>query len=186
MAGVNKVIIVGHLGADPEVRYTQGGQAVASFNIATSETFNDKNGERQERTEWHKIVVWAKLAELCGEYLRKGRQAYIEGRLQTRQWDDKDGNKRYTTEIVAQTVQFLGGRGDNAGAGPRTDEGGAQAPAPRPQAAAPQQRPPQQQAPQPQQPRAAASGGNGAGGNSGGGDQFNYGPPPLSDDDIPF
>lgn len=177
MAGVNKVIIVGHLGADPEVRYTQGGQAVASFNVATSETFNDKNGERQERTEWHRVVAWAKLAELCGEYLRKGRQAYIEGRLQTRQWDDKDGNKRYTTEIVAQTVQFLGGRGDNAGA-PRADDGHAPAPAPR-QQAAPQQRPPQpqQQAqPQPQQPRAA----------SGGGDQFNYGPPPLSDDDIPF
>jgi single-strand DNA-binding protein len=171
MAGVNKVIIVGHLGADPEVRYTQGGQAVASFNVATSETFNDKNGERQERTEWHRIVAWAKLAELCGEYLRKGRQAYIEGRLQTRQWDDKDGNKRYTTEIVAQTVQFLGGRGDNAGA-PRSDEGGAPAPAPR-QQAAPQQRPPQQQA----APQARAPSG---------GDQFNYGPPPLSDDDIPF
>src|SRR5512137_1224495 len=119
MAGVNKVIIVGHLGADPEVRYTQSGQAVASFNVATSETFNDKNGERQERTEWHRIVAWAKLAELCGEYLKKGRQVYLEGRLQTRQWDDKDGNKRYTTEIVAQNVQFLGGRGDNAG--PRDD-----------------------------------------------------------------
>jgi single-strand DNA-binding protein len=172
MAGVNKVIIVGHLGADPEVRYTQSGQAVASFNVATSETFNDKNGERQERTEWHRIVAWAKLAELCGEYLKKGRQVYLEGRLQTRQWDDKDGNKRYTTEIVAQNVQFLGGRGDNAGGGARDE-----APAPR-QQQQPQQ---QQQRPQPQQQQ-----GGGQQQRGGGGDQFNYGPPPLSDDDIPF
>ncbi len=172
MAGVNKVIIVGHLGADPEVRYTQGGQAVASFNVATSETFNDKNGERQEKTEWHRIVAWAKLAELCGEYLRKGRQVYLEGRLQTRQWDDKEGNKRYTTEIVAQNVQFLGGR-EGAGAPRMNDDGGQQqAPAPR------QQAPQQQRAPQAQaQPR---------NNNNGGGEQFNYGPPPLSDDDIPF
>lgn len=168
MAGVNKVIIVGHLGADPEVRYTQSGQAVASFNVATSENFTDKNGERQERTEWHRIVAWAKLAELCGEYLRKGRQVYLEGRLQTRQWDDKDGNKRYTTEIVAQNVQFLGGR-DGARA---QDDAGGQPAAPR------------QQAPRPQQ--AAAPQGGGQQQRSGGGDQFNYGPPPLSDDDIPF
>ena len=120
MAGVNKVIIVGNLGKDPEVRYTPQGQAVANFSVATSEAWNDKSGQKQERTEWHRVVVWGKLGELCGKYLSKGRQAYIEGRLQTRAWDDKDGNKRYTTEIVATTVQFLGG---NAGAG-ASKEGG--------------------------------------------------------------
>src|SRR5690242_17618873 len=115
---VNKAIILGNLGQDPEVRYTQSGQAVASFSVATSEVYTDKSGERQEKTEWHRIVAWGKTAELCGEYLRKGRQVYLEGRLQTRQWEDKDGQKRYTTEIVAQTVQFLGGRTDrDAGAG---------------------------------------------------------------------
>ncbi|MFC2074655.1 single-stranded DNA-binding protein [Bdellovibrionota bacterium] len=108
MAGVNKVIIIGNLGTDPEVRFTPSGSAVANFTVATSENWKDKNGQRQERTEWHRIVVWGKLAELCGEYLSKGRQAYIEGRLQTRSWDDKEGKKRYTTEVVAQTVQFLG------------------------------------------------------------------------------
>lgn len=107
MAGINKVIIIGNLGKDPELRHTPQGQAVANFPVATSENWNDKNGQRQERTEWHRIVVWGKLAELCGKYLAKGRKAYIEGRLQTRAWDDKDGQKRYTTEIVANTVQFL-------------------------------------------------------------------------------
>lgn len=107
--GVNKVILIGNLGADPEVRFTPGGQAVANFRVATNESWTDKNGQKQERTEWHRIVVWGKLAELCGEYLKKGRQAYIEGRLQTREWTDKEGKKNYTTEIVANTVQFLGG-----------------------------------------------------------------------------
>lgn len=111
MSGVNKVIIVGRLGADPEIRYTQGGAAVTNFSLATSETWNDKDGNRQEKTEWHKVVVWGKSAENCAQYLAKGRQAYVEGRLQTRAWDDKDGNKRYTTEIIANTVQFLD-RGD--------------------------------------------------------------------------
>lgn len=117
---VNKVILLGRLGNNPEIRYTPNGQAVANFNIATSESWNDKSGQKQERTEWHRIVVWAKLAELCGQYLSKGRQVFIEGRLQTRQWDDKEGNKRYTTEIVATTVQFIGssaGAGAGAGAG---------------------------------------------------------------------
>src|SRR5690606_37079644 len=115
MASVNKVILVGHLGADPEVRFTPSGQAVANFRMATSETWTDRaSGQRQERTEWHRIVVWGKLGELCGEYLRKGRQCYVEGRLQTREWQDRDGQKRYTTEIVANQVVFLGGRGDGA------------------------------------------------------------------------
>jgi len=108
-SGVNKVILVGRLGQDPEVRYTSNGGAVANFSIATNESWTDKQGQKQERTEWHRIVVWGKLGELCGQYLSKGRQAYIEGRLQTREWNDKDGNKRYTTEIVAQNIQFLGG-----------------------------------------------------------------------------
>ena len=114
--GVNKVILIGNLGADPEVRFTPGGQAVANFRIATSDTWTDKNGQKQERTEWHRIVVWGKLAELCGEYLKKGRQCYVEGRLQTREWTDKENRKNYTTEVVANAVTFLGGR-DGAGAG---------------------------------------------------------------------
>jgi len=132
--GVNKVILIGNLGADPEVRFTPGGQAVANFRIATSESWQDKNGQKQERTEWHRIVVWGKLAELCGEYLKKGRQCYVEGRLQTREWTDKENKKNYTTEVVANTVQFLGSR-DGAGAGggegggfsrgPRSGGGGA-------------------------------------------------------------
>lgn len=110
-ASINKVILIGNLGSDPEVKYTPSGTAVANFNIATNESWNSKDGKKEERTEWHRIVVWSKLAELCGEYLAKGRTVYVEGRLQTREWNDKDGNKRYTTEIVAQTVQFLGGPG---------------------------------------------------------------------------
>ena len=111
MAGINKVILIGRLGSDPEVRYTPSGVAVANFSIATSEEWKDKDsGERRERTEWHRIVAWRKLGEICGEYLSKGKQVYIEGRLQTRDWEDRDGNKRYTTEIVATDVQFLGSR----------------------------------------------------------------------------
>jgi single-strand DNA-binding protein len=105
---VNKVLLIGRLGNNPEIRYTNTGTAVANFNLATSESWNDKTGQKQERTEWHRVVVWGKLAELCEKYLAKGRQCFVEGRLQTRSWDDKDGNKRYTTEIVANTVQFLG------------------------------------------------------------------------------
>jgi single-strand DNA-binding protein len=116
MAGVNKVILVGNLGSDPQVRYTPGGQAVANFNIATSERFNNKAGEKEERTEWHRIVAWGKLAEICQQYLKKGKQVYIEGRLQTRQWEDQQGQKRQTTEIVAQTMQMLGRAGEGGGA----------------------------------------------------------------------
>jgi single-strand DNA-binding protein len=122
MAGINKAILIGRLGSDPEVRYTPSGVAVANFNIATSEEWKDKDsGEKKERTEWHRIVAWRKLGEICGEYLSKGRQVYIEGRIQTRSWEDKDGNKRYTTEIVATDVQFLGGR--DAGPGDRATSG---------------------------------------------------------------
>ncbi len=111
MAGINKAILIGNLGSDPEVRYTPSGVAVANFNIATSEEWNDKDtGEKKERTEWHRIVAWRKLGEICGEYLSKGQQVYVEGRIQTNAWEDKEGNKRYTTEIVANTVQFLGRR----------------------------------------------------------------------------
>ncbi len=114
---VNKVILVGRLGQNPEVRYTPGGAAVANFSVATNESWSDKNGQKQERTEWHKVVVWGKLAELCNQFLAKGRQVYLEGRLQTRQWQDKDGQTKYTTEIQAQTVQFLGGQAGERGQG---------------------------------------------------------------------
>ena len=117
-SGVNKVILIGRLGSDPEVRYTNNGGAVANFNIATNESWMDKSGQKQERTEWHKVVVWGKLGELCGQYLSKGRQAFVEGRLQTRDWTDKEGVKRYTTEIVAQNIQFLGGSADKGASGP--------------------------------------------------------------------
>lgn len=110
--GVNKVILVGNLGRDPEVRYSPSGQAVANVTLATSESWKDKNsGEKQERTEWHRIVFFGRLAEIAGEYLKKGAQVYVEGRLQTRKWQDKDGNDRYTTEIVASDMQMLGSRG---------------------------------------------------------------------------
>ena len=112
MSGVNKVILVGNLGSDPTVRFTQGGTAVANFNIATTERFNNKSGEREERTEWHRIVAWGKLAEICQQYLKKGKQVYIEGRLQTRNWEDQQGQKRYTTEVVARDMQMLGRVGD--------------------------------------------------------------------------
>ena len=105
---VNKVILIGRLGQDPELKYTPSGSSVCSFSMATTESWNDKSGQKQEKTEWHKIVVWGKLGELCKQYLAKGRQAFVEGKLQTRSWDDKDGNKRYTTEILATSVQFLG------------------------------------------------------------------------------
>ena len=156
MAGsVNKVTLVGRLGADPEVRYNASGTAVGNFSLATSEVWNDKEGQRQERTEWHRIVVWGKLAEIVGEYLGKGRQVYVEGRLQTRKWEDRENVTRYTTEIVAREVVFLGGRGDAPAAGGSTggdNMGGSSTP---------------------------------SGGSDGGG-HFDYGPPPMSDDDVPF
>lgn len=116
MSGVNKVIIVGRLGADPEVKTVSGGNTVARLSVATSENWTDREGQKQERTEWHRVVVWGKLADLCGKYLTKGRQVYLEGRLQTRSWEDQQGQKKYTTEVVASTVQFLGGGGPNANA----------------------------------------------------------------------
>jgi single-strand DNA-binding protein len=158
--GVNKVILVGHLGADPDMRYTPSGQGVCELRLATSESWNDKNGQRQERTEWHRIVVWGKRAEVCSKYLSKGRQVFVEGRIQTRTYDDKDGNKRYITEIIANDVQFLGGgreggggAGGAGGRGGRTEEG-------------------------PPPPADNDFGGYGGGGGGGGGG----GP----DDDIPF
>ncbi len=112
MAGVNKVILVGNLGADPEIRYTADGTAVASFRIATSRRWTNKSGERVEQTEWHRIVAWRRLGEICAQYLSKGKQVYVEGRLQTRSWEDKSGNKRWTTEIIAENLQMLGRAGD--------------------------------------------------------------------------
>ena len=114
---VNKVILVGRLGRDPETRYTGGGQAVANFSIATDETYKDKNGERQKRTEWHKIVVWGKQAEIAQQYLKKGSLIFIEGRIQSREWQDKEGQKRTSFEIVASNFRMLGGRADGAAAG---------------------------------------------------------------------
>src|SRR5580658_6430969 len=115
---VNKAILVGRLGRDPETRYTSGGQAVANFTLATDETFKDRSGERQKRTEWHRIVLWGKLAEIAQQYLKKGMLVYIEGRIQTRQWEDKrDGQKKTTTEIVANVMRMLTSRADGAAAG---------------------------------------------------------------------
>ncbi len=132
MGSVNKVILVGNLGRDAELRYTPGGAAVATLNLATTEVWNDKGGQRQEKTEWHRIVVWGKQAESLQEYLTKGKQIYVEGRLQTRQWDDKDGNKKYTTEIKADRITLLGGGGGGAGrsGGMERGERGGGAPAP--------------------------------------------------------
>jgi len=159
--GINKVILVGHLGADPEVRYTAAGSAVANVSLATSDSWQDKQtGERQDRTEWHRIVFFNRLAEIAGEYLRKGRQVYVEGRLQTRKWQDQNGQDRYTTEIVASEMQMLGGRDDAN----YTPSGGGQNYAPQPNAAP---------APAPQAAPAGMPAGN---------------KPPAADfdDDIPF
>ena len=117
MGSVNKVILVGNLGRDAELRYTPGGSAVATLNMATTEVWNDKQGQKQEKTEWHRVILWGKQAESLQEYLTKGKQIYVEGRLQTRQWDDKDGNKRYTTEIKADRSTLLGGGGGRSGGG---------------------------------------------------------------------
>ncbi len=115
MASLNKVMLIGNLGKDPEVRYTTSGTAVASFSLATSERFKNKTGEWEDRTEWHNITLWGRLAEIAGEYLAKGKTVYIEGRLQTRKWQDRDGRDRYTTEIVGDKMQMLGGKGDASG-----------------------------------------------------------------------
>ena len=122
---VNKAILIGNLGKDPDVRFTNNGKAVAKFPIATSEVWTDANGSRQERTEWHNIVVWGKQGETCGQYLSKGRQVFVEGSIRTRSYDDQSGNKRYITEIIAQRVRFLGGGGGTRVA-PEADDGGGE------------------------------------------------------------
>ena len=171
MASVNKVILIGNLGADPELKYTPSNRPLCNLSLATNEVFKDKSGQRQERTEWHRVTVWGEQAETCSKYLVKGRSVYVEGRLQTRSWDDKEGKKRYSTDIVADRVVFLGGgAGGGAGAGAPGEGGGG-----------------------------ARRGGGGAGGGGGGGGGGrgwgdDQGPPPADDvsgpaagdDDIPF
>lgn len=160
--GINKVILVGNLGADPETRYTASGSAVANIRVATSESWRDKQtGENQERTEWHRVVFFSRLAEIAGEYLRKGSQVYIEGSLRTRKWQDQSGQDRYTTEIVANEMQMLGSRGGESFDRPAA---GAQGPGFRD--SAPQQPPASQQASQSQAASAADDG--------------------FAEDDIPF
>ncbi len=124
MASVNKVILLGNLGRDPETRYTTGGDAVTNLNIATSEQWKDKSGEKQERTEWHRVVLFGRQAEVAGEYLKKGRSVYIEGRLQTRKYTDKDGVEKYSTEIVADRMQLIGGTREGGGGGDAEFPGG--------------------------------------------------------------
>jgi single-strand DNA-binding protein len=119
---VNKVILVGNLGKDPELRYTPAGAAVVTFSLATSERYKDKQGQSQEKTEWHNVVAWRQLAEICGKYLHKGKQVYIEGKIQTRSYDDRDGNKKYITEIVADQMQMLGSKGNEGGGSQRQAE----------------------------------------------------------------
>ena len=160
MGGVNKVILIGNLGANPEIRFTQGGQHVANLRLATTERWTDRNGQKQESTEWHRVVLFGKTAEVAGQYLTKGRQVYIEGRIRTRQWQDQQGQKRYTTEIVATNMTLLGGRMDRA-----SEEATATVP--------------------PDEPAAADFGGGPATADFGGGPataDFGGGP----DDDIPF
>lgn len=125
MASLNKVMLIGNLGRDPEVRYTTGGSPVANFTMATTDRWTDQSGERKERTEWHRIVVWGRQAEIAGEYLRKGRSVFVEGNLQTREWTDREGNKRYTTEVRAQRFQMLGrpGGGEASEGGPQRGGG---------------------------------------------------------------
>lgn len=173
MAGINKVILIGNLGRDPELRYTQTGTPVCQLNLATTRSYTNKNNERVEETEWHRVTVWSKQAEFCNQYLSKGRQVYVEGRLQTRSYEDKDGIKRYSTDVIADTVQFLGSRGEGGGrggegGGPR--EGGGPGPGGGSAGGAP-------------------TGGPGGSGGAPGGDQGgydNYIPSDPGDDDIPF
>lgn len=122
--GINKVILVGNLGQDPELRYTGSGTAVCNLRLATNESYKDSDGQLVEKTEWHSIVAWGRLAEICGEYLTKGSQVYFEGSLQTRSWEDKEGNTRYTTEVKAREMMILSGRGENGGGGSQMDQRG--------------------------------------------------------------
>jgi single-strand DNA-binding protein len=143
MASVNKVILIGNLGKDPEVRYMPSGRAVANVTLATHETWKDKNtGEKQERTEWHNVTFYSPLAEIAGQYLRKGSSVFVEGRLQTRKWQDKNGQDRYTTEIIASDMKMLGGRGGSGGSVPFAPEGGEMDSAPPPARAPQSQNPP--------------------------------------------
>lgn len=162
MGSLNKVMLIGNLGRDPELRSTPGGTQVANFSLATTENFTDRGGNRQERTEWHRVVLWGKLAEIAGQYLSKGRQVYIEGRLQTREWEDKQGQKRQTTEVVGTTMVMLGGRGESRG--PARDEG-----------ASPQYQPAEASGPQSRET-----------GGFGGGNEDPSMAPIQEDDDLPF
>ena len=166
MASVNKVILIGNLGRDPETRYTTGGDAVTNLRIATTETWKDKSGEKQEKTEWHTVVLFGRQAEIAGEYLKKGRSVYIEGRLQTRKYTDKEGVEKYSTEVVGDRMQLLGGReGGGSGGGDVEFSGGSAG------------------------GRSAGSGGGAGGGGSGGGGPKGGGARPKPDDfddDIPF
>jgi len=165
MASVNKVILIGNLGRDPETRYTTGGDAIANLNIATTEQWKDKNGEKQEKTEWHRVVLFGRQAEIAGEYLKKGRSVYIEGRLQTRKYTDKDGVEKYSTEIVGDRMQLLGSRegGGGGGSGGDVEFGGAGGGA-----------------------RPAGGGGGGGGGGAKQGGAAKRSNPDDLDDDIPF
>ena len=152
MASVNKVILIGNLGRDPEVRYTPSGAAVCNVSIATTRNWKSKeSGERTEETEWHRVVFYDRLAEIAGEYLKKGRPVYVEGRLKTRKWQDKDGVEKFTTEIIAEQMQLLGGRegGGGGGGGGGGDEGGYEGDSPAPRRAAPAPRAPAPQRPAP-------------------------------------
>ncbi|MBW2704399.1 MAG: single-stranded DNA-binding protein [Deltaproteobacteria bacterium] len=199
MAGVNKVILLGNLGADPEARSTQSGSTVTNFRIATSEKWTGKDGQAQERTEWHRIVTFGRLADHCRDYLSKGRQVYVEGRIQTNAWEDREGNKRYTTEIIAQTVQFLGkgggGGGDQGGGGGGFNQGGGQGGGGYNQGGGGQGGGGQGGGGQGgggQGGGGQGGGGQGGGGQGGGQDSGGQGgggwdpPPPISDDDVPF
>jgi len=160
MASVNKVILIGNLGRDPETRYTTGGDAICNLNIATSEQWKDKSGEKQEKTEWHRVVLFGRQAEIAGEYLKKGRSVYIEGRLQTRKYTDKDGVEKYSTEIVGDRMQLLGSREGGGGGGDADFGGGGGS-------------------------RASSGGGGSGAGAKGGGAPKRSNPDEL-DDDIPF
>ena len=159
--GINKVILIGNLGSDPELKYTPDGVPVANFSLATNESWNDKDGQRQERTEWHRLVLWRRQAEVAQQYLKKGSKIYVEGRLQTRSWDDQSGQKRYTTEIVVNDMQMLDSRGEGGGSG-YGDEGGSRAGGDR------------------------AGGGSSYGGDRAGTQPDAPPPPGGDDDDLPF
>ena len=168
MASVNKVILIGNLGRDPETRYTTGGDAITNLNIATSEQWKDKSGEKQEKTEWHRVVLFGRQAEIAGEYLKKGRSVYIEGRLQTRKYTDKDGVEKYSTEIVGDRMQLLGSREGGGGGDADFGGGGSGGGGSRPSG-----------------PGGGSSGGSAGGGGKGGGAPKRSNPDDL-DDDIPF